>query len=237
MNKFVKQRLSLEGYLGLHLTLGILTIIGATWLFSIIAQDVVNGEPLTVVDQPVSVWLHAHATPRLTAVMLAITNLHSTLGVLVITLIVAILLEYWRDRYWLLVLTLSVPGGMLLNVLLKNLFDRPRPKLDHPILTLTGYSFPSGHTMAATVLYATLASFAASKVQARSWRVLAILVAACAILLVGVSRIYLGAHYLSDVLAAMAEGLAWLAFCLTGVETMRRYRQARRTSNSRPQAP
>ena len=79
--------------------------------------------------------------------------------------------------------------------------------------------------MAATVLYGVLATFAVRVIEAWRWRVLAVLVAGLMILLVGFSRIYLGAHYLSDVLAALAEGLAWLALCITAVETIRRHQQ------------
>lgn len=222
---FVQARLSPEGYLGLHLTLGALVLIGATWLFGGIAEDIVDKDPLVIVDTQVAAWLHARATPLLTTFMLVITHLHSTLAVSIIAFVVALLLLYRRSWYWLLALVLAVPGGMLLNVLLKLAFHRTRPAFDNPILTLRTYSFPSGHTMAATVLYGVLAALVVSKIQTWRWRVLAILVACFMILLVGFSRIYLGAHYLSDVLGAMAEGLAWLALCLTAVETVRRCRQ------------
>ncbi len=154
--------------------------------------------------------------------MLVITHLHSTVSVTIMTLVVC---AYWwlrHLRYWVLTLLLAVFGGMLLNFLLKNLFLRPRPHLKSPLLTLTGYGFPSGHTMAATVFYGTLCVFVLSRVPARRWRVLAIVISIVMIALVGFSRIYLGAHYLSDVLAAVAEGLAWVAFCVIAVETMQR---------------
>lgn len=224
--KFVRARLSPESYLGLHLTLGALVLIGATWLFGNIAEDVMTGDPLTILDHNVAVWLHARATPRLTTIMLVITYLHSMPGVSVMALGVALYL--WRRRclYWMLALILTVPGGMLLNVLLKHAFHRVRPSFDNPILTLTTYSFPSGHTMTATVFYGVLAAFAVRKIKSWQGRLLVILGAGLMILLVGFSRIYLGAHYLSDVLGAMAEGLAWLALCLTAVDTLRRRRTA-----------
>lgn len=115
---------------------------------------------------------------------------------------------------------LAVFGGMALNFLLKNLFLRQRPHFNDAILTLTSYSFPSGHTMMATVFYGTLCALAASRTRDWRCRALAIFGAAILISLVGFSRIYLGAHFLSDVLAAIAEGLAWLAFCLIAVEVI-----------------
>ena len=214
---FVKARLSPEGYLGLHLTIGALIMIGATWLFAAIAEDVVTADRLTVVDVQFSAWLHAHGKPWLTAVLLLVTNVHATLGVTIITLAIFLYLHKNKERRWALTLALCVIGGMLLNVVLKNIFHRARPHFDNPILTLTSYGFPSGHTMAATCLYGALGALAMSKLKARRWRVLAVVMAGFMILLVGFSRIYLGAHYLSDVLGAMAEGLVWLAFCLTAV--------------------
>ena len=91
------------------------------------------------------------------------------------------------------------------------------PHFVDPILSLTSYSFPSGHTMTATVLFGVLAAYFAATTSGWGYRTLIILSAALLILSVAFSRIYLGAHYLSDVLGALAEGLAWLALCLTGV--------------------
>jgi undecaprenyl-diphosphatase len=122
---------------------------------------------------------------------------------------------------------LVVPGGVLLNELLKVTFQRARPKLDYPVLAWTGYGFPSGHTMIATLLYGFLAVLIFQAIQHLRWRVSAVLVSALIIPLVALSRMYLGAHYLSDTLAAIAAGVIWLILCLTAVATLR-WRRARR---------
>ena len=127
-----------------------------------------------------------------------------------------------RIRVWVLTLMLAVFGGILLNFLLKHVFARQRPHFDDPLLTPTTYSFPSGHTLMATVFYGTLCALIMSRIVSWRWRVVTILAAGVMILLVGFSRIYLGAHYLSDVLAAIAEGLAWIAFCLLAVGELER---------------
>jgi undecaprenyl-diphosphatase len=95
------------------------------------------------------------------------------------------------------------------------------------LLTLSTYSFPSGHTAAATVFYGLLACYLLRRVQA--WPARAAIVAACCLMvgLVALSRMYLGVHYLSDVLAATLEGAAWLATCITAVSTLQRRRHAR----------
>lgn len=222
--EFLQARLSPEGYLGLHLTVGTLVLIGAAWLFGGIAEDVVTGDPLTIVDKQLAIWFYNHTTPALNRAMIAITALGSMPAISGLALLTFFVLLWRRYWYWLLALLLTIPGGTLLNLLLKSAFARQRPSFENPIMTLTGHSFPSGHTMMATLLYGLLAVFAVLDLKAWRWRVLVVLMAWLVIVMVGFSRLYLGAHYLSDVLAAMAAGIAWLALCLTGVDTFRRHR-------------
>jgi len=201
---------------------GALVLIGAGWLFGGIAEDVVNGDPLTVVDANVAEWFHAHAVPALTLSMLLVTNLHGTWGITILSLVVALSMVWKRAWGWLLALALVVPGGMLLNVLTKQAFARARPSFAEPMLTVTTYSFPSGHVAASTLFYGLLAVLVATRIEAWRWRVLIALLAFLIVALVALSRLYLGVHYLSDVLAAFAESVAWLALCLTGVRTLAR---------------
>ena len=217
LNAFVKARLKREGRYGLQLTIGALFLIGATYLFSLIAHHLSSDQPLALFDVQFSAWLYAHHREALIKVMLVITNLHSMAAISVLTLIFAAYLFRQRQRYWVMVLLLSVFGGMLLNVALKNLFHRTRPHFVDPILTFSSYGFPSGHTMTATCFYGIVAAFALWKF--RTWP--GVVIAAISlflVLLVGFSRIYLGAHYLSDVLGAMLEGVAWLALCFAAFD-------------------
>lgn len=227
MRRFLHARFSAEDALGLHLTLGILILLGASWLFGAIAEDVVNQERLSVFDIRVTQAVQTHASRSLTTGMLIVTHLHSTLGGTVMALVIVACFIRKRLITWALAFSVSVGGGMLLNVLLKNVFQRARPTFDNPILTLTSYGFPSGHTMLATTLYGALCAFIVSRVRGWFWRFVAIAAAAILIGLVGFSRIYLGAHYLSDVLAAMVEGLAWLTLCLTAIQTRTRWKGRR----------
>ncbi len=199
----------------MHLVAGTLVFAGMTLILGEISEDVINHEPLTIADAQLSTWLHAHASPALTTFLWIVTSLHSTLAVSCLAVILGLYLLWRREPYWLATLWLSVFGGMLLNKLLKYVFHRARPHFDDPILTLTSYSFPSGHTMMATVLYGAMAAYLVARMPDRRWRLLLILSAMFLIALVGFSRIYLGAHYLSDVLGAMAEGLAWTSLSLT----------------------
>jgi len=226
---FLRARLSPESYLGLHLTIGALILIAATWLFIKIAEDVVTKDRITVVDVEVSGWLYTRWHPWVTKALLIITHLHGTPGITILTTAVFFYLLRYRYRSQALALVLSVAGGGLLNVIMKNAFLRSRPSLENPILTLTSHSFPSGHTMAATCFYGALCAFALWSLRPWLWRALAVVVAGVMVMVVGFSRIYLGAHYLSGVLGAIAEGLGWVASSLTAVEVIRRRPMRRRT--------
>lgn len=225
---FVRKRLSSLDDVALRLATGALAMIGASWLFGKIALDLVTGAPLVIVDTSVANWLHRHPHEVLTQFMLAITHVHGIAGIAALTLATAAFLLWRKYWYWLLALAVSVPGGMLLNVLLKYAYHRVRPSFDDPLLTLGTYSFPSGHTASTTLFYGFLAVFLVSRVKAWRWRVAICVLALLMIALVGLSRMYLGVHYLSDVIAAFAAMLAWLATCLTSVDALRRRRAGRR---------
>ncbi len=233
LKNFLNARMSREGVLGLHFTIGIVVISLATWIFADLAEDIANGEPLTIADARFSNWLHLHATPGLTKVMLAVTHLHSTTGITIMSIFVGIYLWRSESRYWILKLAVAIYGGMLLNLWLKEVFQRSRPHFDDPLLSLTTYSFPSGHTMAATVFYGALCVFLFSKTRAWSLRIPLVLATVFLISLVGFTRIYLGVHYLTDVIGAIVEGIAWLTICFTAFEMIRqRPRKQRLNSES-----
>lgn len=229
--QFLRNRLTPGHYLGLQLTCGALVLIGASWLFGSIADEVLEGEEFVALDHLISRWLNGLSTSWLTAIMMTITDVHSTRGITVLTTLTALALAWKRYWAWLMVLLVTVPSGGLLNVLMKQAFQRARPQFEPPLLMLTDYSFPSGHTCASTLFYGVLASLLVSRIA--SWRARSLVCAAAVgmVVLVAFSRLYLGAHFLSDVLAGFAEGVAWLALCLTATHTYlshRAYKRARR---------
>ena len=233
VKKFVAARLSPEGVLGLHLTIGVLLMLCAAWLFGSIAEDVVNAEALTQLDLRLARWFHVHATDSVTRVLLVVTHGHSVAGVVAMGALLGLYFYIKQARYWLLTLVIVLPGGMLLNVLLKYAFQRARPTFDHPLLTLTTYSFPSGHTAAATLLYGTLAAYLTCVTHSWGARAAVVSGAALMVALVGISRMYLGVHYLSDVLAAVAASGTWLIICITASSTLRRRRAGRANQSAR----
>lgn len=231
--EFLRARLSPHGYLGLHLTMVILLLSGASWLFGGIAQDVVAGDPLTVIDARVAAWFHERRTPGMTIAMQLVSSLASSTWVTGIALVTTLALCWKRYWYRLLALVLVIPGGMAVVFFLKITFRRQRPSFTDSFLIFDGYSFPSGHTMAAMLLYGLLAVFAVIALESWHWRVAAVLGAFVMVALVGFSRVYLGAHYLSDVLGAAAAGFAWLVLCLSAVDTLHRGRHRKSIAGSR----
>src|SRR5437868_1526009 len=178
--------------------------------------------PLAGPDHEVAGWFHAHLTRTFVSVLRAFTEFGSGEWIGAILFFVA-LYFVWK-KWWpsLVTLLVAVPGGMLLNEWVKVLVHRQRPFIDGPFVDWSGYSFASGHTIGATLLYGQLALFILPAMKARHWRRLTVASAALLVALVGFSRIALGAHFLTDVLAAIVFGILWLAFCLFATKPMRR---------------
>jgi undecaprenyl-diphosphatase len=193
-------------------------------VFLLIAAAVVNAGGLTLLDARINVGLHSNTRPGLIEFFIWVSKLHSNWSTTIVTGAIAVYLWIKRLHYWILILAISVWGGVLLNVILKLLFARPRAHFDSPILTLPTFSFPSGHTMLATVFYGSLCVFTFRRTRSQPVRGLVMLLTVLMIALVGFSRMYLGVHYLTDVLGAIAEGVAWISFSLLLVTTLRRQR-------------
>ena len=222
--RFLQTRLSPEGYLGLHLTIGLLVILAAGWWFGDIAEDMSRSAATRLLDERAASWFHEHARPAPTQIARVVTFFGSVGFIAAASTCVAIVLIIRKSWYQLLALALAVGGGSLVNILLKHFFHRQRPVLENPLVTLSSFGFPSGHTMGSTLFYGLLAIFITQSVRSWRLRALTFCIAALCVALIGLSRIYLGAHYLTDVFGAIAVGLAWLAFCWTGVETLRKWR-------------
>jgi undecaprenyl-diphosphatase len=206
--------------------IAISVLVVASALFAVIAHDVMTTAPIMKQDLQVSVWLHTHNNPVFMAFLYAITQVHSPVGMTII----AILFGFWLYRsghhYWTLSLAIAVPGGMLVNTIIKELVHRSRPAWDDPVLTLTSASFPSGHTAGATLFYGFVCAFVVWNTKGPWRHVVAILCCVIMVSLVGFSRIYLGVHYLSDVLAAVSVSLVWLVLSLIAVRGLAHRRGA-----------
>lgn len=199
-------------------------MLGAIIAFGLIALQVAQHGALTLLDERIAQSLHRHAAEQLIGWMRLVSLLHKPGVTALLALPLAVYFWRRRERGWLLLALVCVPGGMLLNELIKLAFQRSRPLLEQPLVTLTSYSFPSGHAAATTVLYGLAACYAMRRTQRVGLRVAVLLAALTMVALVSFSRVYLGAHYLSDVLAGCAESCAWLALCIVAGSAWQRRR-------------
>ena len=156
----------------------------------------------------------AHRTPALTLLLLAVTYAHAPVALCTYASILGWFCHRRGLRRWLVALALAVPVGLALNFALKLAVRRARPVPGDALMTLDTYSFPSGHTAGATLFWGVLAAYAMSRTPSRRARSAIAVAWICAVALVAFSRVYLGVHYVSDVLGACAWSLAWLAASL-----------------------
>jgi undecaprenyl-diphosphatase len=219
---FVARRFAVTEYLGLHLTVGLGLSLGALWLFGGIAEDIIHHDPLTQFDLTIAEAFHRHASPTGVAIAKGVSLLGSP-GFIAVWGLAVVGLVLVRRQYLLLGGWLAaLAGGGLLDVALKRVFHRTRPTWDVPLLTARGWSFPSGHAMGSLVAYGMLAYLLVRELHGRRPRLAVIAGATVLVLLIGLSRIYLGVHYFSDVIGGYAAGVVWLAACISGLEVARR---------------
>jgi len=186
--------------------------------------------PFWGADHGVATWFHQRLTPAFVTILHAFTEFGS--GEWIGMVLFALVLFFVWKRFWpsLVMLIIAVPGGMLLNEWLKLAVHRQRPFVEGPYVDWSGYSFASGHTIAATLLYGQLLLFLLPLLKTRHSRVICIFSAASLVFVVGFSRVALGAHFLTDVLAAMFFGTIWLMLCMVLGKSMQRRTVALATS-------
>lgn len=219
---------------GLFLSVGLVLACLAVWGFAGIAESMVEGGTRHF-DEAILLWLNQHATERLDVVALEVTALGDAAVVIVLVLVASFLLWLTHHRHLAVTLWVATVGGVLINTVLKLAFNRPRPQVVEWRIDYAGLSsFPSGHAMIAAVVYVTLAYVITRLGPARAMRTVTLTVSALLIFLIGVSRLYLGVHYPSDVIAGYAVGFAWAAFASFAVEAIRRTRT--RTGADAPSA-
>jgi membrane-associated phospholipid phosphatase len=210
------------------------SLITTACLFVALAIGVLTGGPLVSFDRSVADALHTYASeaPSLTDSFYFLGSLEA---LALVSLLVALALLVQRNWLTLAAWLVAVLGGEVLNLLLKDLFARPRPHFEHPLVVETSYSFPSGQAMESLVVYGMLAYFAAHTLRGPGKRAAAVGGAAIIVVLIGFSRVYLGAHYVSDVVGGFAAGGAWLSAVITAWGAMRRREAAtRRDQTSSP---
>jgi undecaprenyl-diphosphatase len=200
--------------------LGVLFFFRVAW--------VVFTRPLLEADGRAQAIAHAMWAPDWTRAMVAASALGRPGTLAILSALVGAVLLRARSHRRLVAFAATMIGGGLLNVVLKEMFQRTRPALFPPIVAAHGFSFPSGHSMGAMLFFVSLSYVAWFSTHATWIRVSVVVASALAVLTIGLSRVYLGVHYLSDVAAGFACGLAWAGISLGATEAWVHLRDARR---------
>lgn len=202
--------------------IGLLSVIGSLFIFLKLAREVFENE-LYVFDTSILQYFYSIRTPFLTEIMRMFTFLGGNIVITSATLITIFLL--WKNRYRkdALLFAFILIFGVILNLLLKDIFGRQRPDL-FPLVFESSSSFPSGHAMNSLVFYSSLTYFVFHISRKKRFATILIVVTILLVSGIGLSRIYLGAHYPSDVLAGYAAGLLWFSLVILCRKTLIFYR-------------
>lgn len=193
------------------------------WAFAELAEEVGEQSLLVQFDTELATALHQMATPFSSTAFKIITTIGSP-GSLVLVIVAALILLLQHRRQDVVMLAVAYAGAEGLNAVLKLVYQRPRPTFANPIAVEAYYSFPSGHAMVSLVAFGMLAYLLVLRVHNRYAQIWIVFAAVLLIVLVGISRLYLGVHYFSDVVGAYVAGTVWLIACITAAETLRRRR-------------
>jgi undecaprenyl-diphosphatase len=207
---------------GLPLLGALLILAGSLWAFGQIVDETIR-EGETRTDERVAEWLHGRATDPFTDVFRVITTLGNFVTLLAVTLL-AVAILWRRHRHTdALFVALAFLGAQVLSTGMKLGFRRERPFFPDPLATESTFSFPSGHSLVSLAVYGSVALLLARRVRSPGRRALLFAGTALLVLAIGFSRLYLGVHFLSDVLAGYAAGAAWLALLYAALELRNRY--------------
>lgn len=195
--------------------LGLVLAALALWAFSQIADEVLEKETQAF-DTQVLLTIAQWHRPWLDRWMVLVTDLGQPTTLVIASLLLSGLLLWRQRRSETMALAIAALGAVLLNTLLKNLFARDRPELWQRTVDVQFYSFPSGHAMVSLVVFGMIGYLLAH--QFRRWRSW---IAGLTVLLIGAigfSRLYLGVHWPTDVLAGYTAGFVWLETCILSLE-------------------
>lgn len=196
-------------FLSLSLLLGLTAAIATLIFFGWLSDEVLEGETRHF-DEVTRDAVHQLASPLLTTIMRGLSFVGSTLALSIGTIVVVVrfaLLKWGREAR---LFAITMVGAGLLNVTLKLTFKRPRPV---PFFNLTApetYSFPSGHSLTSACFFGALAAILTARVKSRRVRIIVWIACTLMFVLIGFSRIYLGVHHTTDVIAGFAAALIWI---------------------------
>jgi membrane-associated phospholipid phosphatase len=216
-----------EKTLSVYVALGALVGFVALFVFCWIAEEVVNREAIVRFDHLLTETIRQSAAPWEIRIFRFITIFGSFHVLAPMTIGIGVMLLLLRRRASLVGWIVAALGGVLANVELKSVFERPRPEPLPPFNhILTSWSFPSGHAMDSLIIYGML-TYLSIPLTKGTWRKALVLTSVGVVLSIGFSRLYLGVHYFSDIIAGYAAGIFWLNLCIMGTEILRHVRSSK----------
>jgi undecaprenyl-diphosphatase len=196
-------------FLSLSLLLGLGTAIGALIFFGWLADEALEGDARAF-DDATRAAVHQLASPLLTAIMRGFSFVGSTIALSAGTIFIVIRFAMRKWKREAILFALTMIGAGLLNITLKLAFKRPRPVPFFNLSPPETYSFPSGHSLTSAVFFGALAAILTARIKSRRVKAAIWIVSTAMFLLIGLSRIYLGVHYTTDVIAGFAAALIWI---------------------------
>ncbi|MEP6800589.1 MAG: phosphatase PAP2 family protein [Acidobacteriota bacterium] len=218
LRTFLRRRFTREGTLGLYLTLGFLASAVLVLLLSLMLDEVTELPGPLGIDRTATMSVRHLQTPARTRFLRGVTDLGDYRFLVPSMLVASALLAFNGRRVSALLFLGAVLGGWALESIMKIAFHRHRPDLWPALVTEKTFSFPSGHATMCTLFFGGVAALVFHVTQRRAYRIAAIFIAIPLILAVDFSRVYLGAHWLTDVVAGTLLGLFWVVLCATGTE-------------------
>jgi membrane-associated phospholipid phosphatase len=210
-----------SAYLALHLALGLL-VAAAVAVFAALTEEALAAGELAAFDMAFAQALHDARTAEWRQAFSVVSWFGTREALAIATAAVAVTLLFQRQTLLTVGWVGAQAGGGLLNRLLKEAFERTRPEFADPVLAASSWSFPSGHAMG-TFIFCGVGCYLLLRGN-RSWTIatVAITVSASWCAVMAFSRLYLGVHYASDVIAGLLAGVAWVAVCVSALEVLRR---------------
>jgi undecaprenyl-diphosphatase len=201
--------IGLSRRVGLTLLIGLGVAAGALFFFARLASEMLEGDAKQF-DEWARSGIHQFASPALTVAMRVVTMLGAPFVLISLSLVAGLAFVARRNYRAMTLLVATMAGSTLLNEVLKLSFHRTRPEPFFEIQTPGSFSFPSGHALASFCFYSTIAALISARTKSRTVRIVVWTLAALLITLIGLSRIYLGVHYPTDVLAGYAAAFIWV---------------------------
>lgn len=224
ISQFLKRRFTPDETFGLHVTIGISIILACIALFYTTLEIIIRQDPLVRYDIALINLAQVFRGASFNSSMLFFSDLGRWEVVAVGVFLALLLFLFLRMWHAIIALILSVVGAEFFILFGALLVKRPRPFLVNTIATVAGFSFPSSHTLLAVSFYGFVTYLLFQTTRRISVRIGISVVGTLLVLFIGFSRVYLGVHWPSDVIASIALGSAWLAALITSLEVRRRLR-------------